>query len=168
MLVSPKQSCLEQRKRSLKNTPCEFNPKLMIVYLREKMPRDFTAVNFVPVVRHGQHVCVPILGALYLVPIIGTMRKSIHTPEYAALRAHLHKLRGDAGLSQRELAARLRVPHSWVAKVESGERRIDLVEFCWFAEACDADADSEFRRIVRLTEIANKHRSGNAKRSLRS
>jgi transcriptional regulator with XRE-family HTH domain len=68
------------------------------------------------------------------------MRKSIHTSEYAALRAQLHKIRTDAGLSQRDLAARLKVPHSWVAKVENGERRIDLVEFCWFVEACGGEA----------------------------
>ena len=64
------------------------------------------------------------------------MEKSTHTAEYAALRRELRDLRCDAGLSQRELAKRLRVPHSWVAKVESGERRIDVVEFCWFLNAC--------------------------------
>lgn len=29
----------------------------------------------------------------------------------------------------RTVAARLNVPHSWVAKVEQGERRLDVVEF---------------------------------------
>jgi transcriptional regulator with XRE-family HTH domain len=80
------------------------------------------------------------------------MRKSIHTPEYAALRAHLHRLRTDAGLSQRDLAERLRVPHSWVAKVENGERRIDLVEFCWFVAACGGNPSALFRKLVRLTK----------------
>jgi transcriptional regulator with XRE-family HTH domain len=68
------------------------------------------------------------------------MQKSVHTPEYRLLRARLRETRENAGLSQRELAARLRVPPSWVAKVEAGERRIDFVEFCWFAAACEADA----------------------------
>jgi transcriptional regulator with XRE-family HTH domain len=67
------------------------------------------------------------------------MQKSVHTAEYRLLRARLREARESAGLSQRELAARLRVPHSWVAKVEAGERRIDFVEFCWFAAACDAN-----------------------------
>jgi transcriptional regulator with XRE-family HTH domain len=67
---------------------------------------------------------------------MGAMEKSIYTPEYAAVCRELRKLRKDAGLSQRELALRLEVPHSWVAKVETGERRIDLVEFGWFASAC--------------------------------
>lgn len=67
------------------------------------------------------------------------MEKSTHTPEYAALRSELRKARENAGLSQRELASRLKVPHSWVANVESGERRIDVVELCWLMLACDAN-----------------------------
>lgn len=64
------------------------------------------------------------------------MEKSTHTPEYRALRDELQKSRADAGLSQRDLAAKLGTPHSWVAKVENGERRIDVIEFCWFVAAC--------------------------------
>jgi transcriptional regulator with XRE-family HTH domain len=84
------------------------------------------------------------------------MRKSIHTPEYAALRAQLHKIRTDAGLSQRDLAARLKVPHSWVAKVENGERRIDLVEFCWFVEACGTTVIPQVRMITRQLRTSGK------------
>jgi transcriptional regulator with XRE-family HTH domain len=76
------------------------------------------------------------------------MEKSVHTPEYAALRAELCQARKAAGLSQRELAARLRVPHSWVAKVETGERRIDLIEFGWFIAACDADPRRVASRLL--------------------
>jgi len=67
------------------------------------------------------------------------MEKSTHTREYAVLRAHLRALRENAGLTQRDLAKRLDVPHSWVAKVESGERRIDLVELCFLLRACGSD-----------------------------
>jgi transcriptional regulator with XRE-family HTH domain len=67
------------------------------------------------------------------------MEKSTHTTEYAALCAELRAARKNAALSQRDLAVRLKVPHSWVAKVEAGERRIDLVEFCWFISACGLD-----------------------------
>jgi transcriptional regulator with XRE-family HTH domain len=80
---------------------------------------------------------------------MGAMEKSVHTPEYRALRAELRRIRGNAGLSQRDLAARLRVPHSWVAKIENGERRIDLIEFCWFASACGADPLVEFEGLLR-------------------
>jgi transcriptional regulator with XRE-family HTH domain len=80
------------------------------------------------------------------------MRKSTQTPEYAALLALLRHTREGAALSQRALAARLKVPPSWVAKVETGERRIDIVEFCWFVEACGkepADCVKSLRREPR-------------------
>jgi len=77
------------------------------------------------------------------------MEKSVHTPDYRALRVELQKTRADSGLSQRDLAARLGVPHSWVAKVENGERRVDLVEFCWFVSACGEDPGTVFRKLLR-------------------
>jgi transcriptional regulator with XRE-family HTH domain len=82
------------------------------------------------------------------------MKKSTHSPEYAVLRAQLRDARERAGLSQRALASRLRVPHSWVAKVETGERRIDLVELCWFVSACDLDPVPVSEKVVR--EIVKK------------
>ena len=79
------------------------------------------------------------------------MRKSQHTSEYRVLCAELRAARDLAGLSQRDLAAHLKVPHSWVAKVETGERRIDLVEFCWFVAACGGDPLKACDRVIRKT-----------------
>ena len=77
------------------------------------------------------------------------MRKSTHSPEYHALRGALRTARESANLSQRELAHRLKVPHSWVAKVESGERRVDMVEAFWLLSACGADLLGVTRRLMR-------------------
>jgi transcriptional regulator with XRE-family HTH domain len=68
------------------------------------------------------------------------MEKSVHTSEYASLLAVIRRLRDEAGLSQRDLAAKLNVAPSWVAKVEGGERRLDVVEFYWLVSACRGDA----------------------------
>lgn len=76
------------------------------------------------------------------------MQKSVHTLEYTVLRETLRLARERAGMSQRQLAGILRVPHSWVAKVESGERRIDVIESCWFLTACGADAPAVLGRIA--------------------
>jgi transcriptional regulator with XRE-family HTH domain len=76
------------------------------------------------------------------------MQKSVHTREYKALRAELRAIRESAQLSQRELAAKLSVPHSWVAKVETGERRIDVVELAWLLSACGVDAASTTNALV--------------------
>jgi len=77
------------------------------------------------------------------------MKKSTHTSEYTSLRSELRQAREAAGISQRELATRLNVPHSWVAKVETGERRIDLVEFGWFIAACGLDPIEASSRVLR-------------------
>jgi transcriptional regulator with XRE-family HTH domain len=82
------------------------------------------------------------------------MEKSTHTREYAILRAELRAARERAGLTQRELAARLKVPHSWVAKVEAGERRIDLIEFCWFIAACGEEPKLACERLVGLMKTS--------------
>lgn len=63
------------------------------------------------------------------------MRKWVRSPSYRAVIAGLVDARKAAGFSQRELATALAKPPSWVAKVEQGERRLDLVEFVALARA---------------------------------
>lgn len=92
------------------------------------------------------------------------MEKSVHTPEYAALRRCLRDTRTAAGLSQRDLAALLVVPHSWVAKVESGERRIDFVEFAWFLSGCGADPGTASRKLFREFSQARSRPKGDRAR----
>jgi transcriptional regulator with XRE-family HTH domain len=58
------------------------------------------------------------------------------------------EVRAASGKSQRELASALDVPHSWVAKVESGERRIDLLEFAWFCAACGRSPSREAGNLL--------------------
>ncbi len=87
------------------------------------------------------------------------MEKSIFTPEYAILRAELVKARNDAGLTQRVLAKRLKVPHSWVAKVESGERRLDIIEMYWVLAACEVDPLATLKRVLKSLG-GMKHRHG--------
>ena len=72
------------------------------------------------------------------------MPKSIHSPRYAELLALLRSARARAGLTQGELASRLRMTQSSVSKVERGERRLDVVELhAW----CDA-LGTPFRRFA--------------------
>ncbi len=68
------------------------------------------------------------------------MPRSRNSPRYALLTRLLVQARLDAGLSQVELASRLRRPQSFVSKYESGERRLDVVEFVEVAEAIGCQA----------------------------
>jgi transcriptional regulator with XRE-family HTH domain len=91
------------------------------------------------------------------------MRKSTHTLEYAALRKELRAARENAELSQRDLAEKLKVPHSWVAKVETGERRIDLVEFGWFIAACGGDPNATYARLNSPDATPSRAKGGSSK-----
>ena len=54
--------------------------------------------------------------------------RSIHTAAHRRLVARLREARKAIGLTQAEVAARLRRPQSFVSALESGERRIDVIE----------------------------------------
>lgn len=75
--------------------------------------------------------------------------KSLHQPEYQALCALLTEARRKAGLSQQEVARRLKRPQSFVAKYEGGERRLDVIEFLSVSEALGADPVKLLRSVVR-------------------
>lgn len=61
---------------------------------------------------------------------------------YVSLRSALTKARKTRGLTQTELAERLQRPQSFVSKFESGERRLDVIEFLEVCEALDVRAAS--------------------------
>jgi transcriptional regulator with XRE-family HTH domain len=77
--------------------------------------------------------------------------KTIHSEGHAALCKALIDARGAAGLTQAELAARLRCHQSFVARVESGQRRIDVVELVVLVRALGADAASILKWVEQST-----------------
>ena len=55
-------------------------------------------------------------------------------PAYQRFLERLVRARRDSGLTQAEVAGRLRKPQSFVSKCETGERRVDIVELAAFAD----------------------------------
>ena len=74
-----------------------------------------------------------------------------HTTAYRRLCALLRRWRTDAELTQRDLAARLRKPPSYVHKCEVGDRRIDPVEMVCWCRACGFDPHDALNDL--LTEL---------------
>jgi len=66
-----------------------------------------------------------------------SLRKSIHHPLHKMLRDALIDKRKELGLTQRDLAKKLNVTHSVVGKIETGDRRLDIIEFYEYAKALD-------------------------------
>jgi transcriptional regulator with XRE-family HTH domain len=76
------------------------------------------------------------------------MPKAQHAARYRRLPALLRQMRADAGLTQRDLAAKLGISHVAVHKCETGDRRVDVAEFADWASACRVDPLDAFRRFA--------------------
>lgn len=76
------------------------------------------------------------------------MTKAAHSQASAYLREILVAERVEAGLTQNDVARRLRRPQSFVSKYETGERRLDVVEFLEVARALSIDPAGVIRRIA--------------------
>ena len=92
------------------------------------------------------------------------MPKSIHRPEYEALRRLLRQARGDAGVSQVELSVALGRSQSFVSDIERGVRRLDTIEtrdICQILNRDFLEFISELEREIAALEPA---RAGRARR----
>lgn len=81
------------------------------------------------------------------------MAGTLHTKEYKALIDALVAARAEIGLSQAQLAKSLKRPPSFVAKVELCERRLDVLEYCVWANALSVDPLDHLQRYAALPLI---------------
>lgn len=69
-------------------------------------------------------------------------------------------MRKTAGLTQRQLADKLEREHSFVARLELGERRLDMMEFFWICKACGVQPEISARQLMhRLQEIQSNDKT---------
>ena len=95
-------------------------------------------------------IFAPKTGALWHEPKMGAMsspKLSIHSPQQIWLRQFLIQRRLQLGLSQRTLATKLGVIYSFVGKVETGDRRLDLFEFMSYCSALELDSLEVLKHI---------------------
>ena len=72
----------------------------------------------------------------------------LYQPRYVRLREELVQVRMQAGFTQAELAIRLGKAQSFVSKVETGERYLDVLDFLHWCEITDADAGRVLQNIA--------------------
>lgn len=77
------------------------------------------------------------------------MAKSLQAARYRLLPPMLREMREAAGLTQRELAKKLRLSHTMVHNSEVAERRVDVMEFADWCAACGVDAVSALRDLLK-------------------
>lgn len=76
------------------------------------------------------------------------LRKTLRSRGHRVLIGILVSARERAGLTQRQLALRLRRPHSFVGRMEAGERRVDVVEFIEIARVLGANPRELFEELL--------------------
>ncbi|HZZ42845.1 MAG TPA: helix-turn-helix transcriptional regulator [Tepidisphaeraceae bacterium] len=77
------------------------------------------------------------------------MVASMHTAAQQELVRAIVGMRKKAGLSQRGLAELLGREQNYLGRIETGQRRVDLVELVQICQACGADPNAEIPRLVR-------------------
>lgn len=85
------------------------------------------------------------------------MTASINTVEMLALTQWLKESRKSKKLSMRTLADSMNKPHSYVQKVEQGERRLDLVEFVWYCSHLGIDPYVGIELVQNAFLLRNKN-----------
>lgn len=80
------------------------------------------------------------------------LTKSLYTEEWEILLSILRDLRKERGWTQEQLAEKLGRPQSFVAKIEAGERKLDVVQFIDYMRILEADPVAAMRRIVKTIQ----------------
>ena len=79
----------------------------------------------------------------------GSQLKHLKSARHRALITAIVGARHASGLTQRQLAAKLKCSNSFVWKIEAGEGRVELLEFIEIARAVGADPVTLFSRLFR-------------------
>jgi cytoskeletal protein RodZ len=80
------------------------------------------------------------------------MNKAISSEKYQQLNETLKQQRVSLGLSMRDLGDILQVPHSFVQKVESNQRRLDIFQYVLYCEALELDPANTLKILMRKSD----------------
>lgn len=75
------------------------------------------------------------------------MKKALYERSYAVFTDLLKEERKSAGLTQAQLAKKLRRPQSYVSKYERGDRRLDVIELLEIARVIGFDPAELLKRL---------------------
>ncbi|WP_367380891.1 helix-turn-helix domain-containing protein [Stenotrophomonas cyclobalanopsidis] len=78
--------------------------------------------------------------------------KTIYQSVYLRLVGQLRERRESLGISQTKLAAHLGWPQQRVSFVESGARRLDVLEFCLISSALGLSSSEVSEQVVKLMD----------------
>lgn len=82
------------------------------------------------------------------------LAKSLYTARWELLCRKLKEIRKERGLTQAQVAELLRRPQSLVAKIESGERKLDVCQFIDYLEILEADPAEVIRQLSSKSDFS--------------
>lgn len=74
--------------------------------------------------------------------------KTIYSPNADKLCKWLIQQRKIKDLTMREVAEIIDKPHSFIGKIEAGQRRLDVVEFVWYCQKLDLDPIAGIKHLL--------------------
>ena len=85
-----------------------------------------------------------------LLPGGDSLSRTLGSPRHRSLVKLVIQERKAAGLTQVQVAKKLRRYQSYVTLLETGQRRLDVVEFMDIADVIGFDAPSAIRRLYKI------------------
>ena len=76
--------------------------------------------------------------------------KAQQSMTYRKLPVFLREMREKAGLTQRDLGAKLKKPQSYIHNCETANRRVDITEFIIWSRACGLDPKKAFAQLLKI------------------
>jgi transcriptional regulator with XRE-family HTH domain len=77
------------------------------------------------------------------------MAASLFTAAHGELVSTVVAMRKKAKMTQRDLAEAVGREQNYIARIETGQRRVDLIEFVIICRACGAEAGTETANLVK-------------------
>ena len=88
------------------------------------------------------------------------MVDSMFTTAFADLVAAVVDMRKRASLTQRQLAEAVGREQNFIGRIETGQRRVDVVELIQICRACGVDPEVEIASLVRKLSASVPKRRG--------
>lgn len=88
------------------------------------------------------------------------MEKTLFRPEYRILLGLIRQARKHARITQDDLAARLQVPQSSITKWETGQQRMDLLEFWSYCRGIGTNPIDLLQRFQEALEKEDQEPKG--------
>lgn len=82
-----------------------------------------------------------------------SVKKSLYTTGQAKIAQTIREMREDAGMTQRDLSAKIDRPRNVIARIERAQRRVDMLEWIALCEVCGVDP------VAKGNELLNALRS---------